>query len=186
MTIAVAFTRHTIPLLFLGSDGAANGETIALAATLLVVGATFFVTDGAQSVIAGALRGLNDTRVPARSSPPSASGSSAFAASYAARASRSGYGAIGVWIGLSIGTSVYAALLLWRFRALTRSGLSAGVPGHRRLATRSRRPHEAGRRLNCPLAKNCVSSRRRAGTSSSGGCPSRIRRRSSRPEWRNR
>jgi len=29
-------------------------------------------------------------------------------------------GAVGVWIGLSVGTAVYAALLLLRFRQLTR------------------------------------------------------------------
>ena len=30
-----------------------------------------------------------------------------------------GLGAIGVWIGLSLGTAVYAGLLMWRFHALT-------------------------------------------------------------------
>ena len=30
-----------------------------------------------------------------------------------------GLGAIGVWIGLSLGTAVYAGLLVWRFHALT-------------------------------------------------------------------
>ena len=31
---------------------------------LLMVGATFFITDGMQTIAAGALRGMNDTRVP--------------------------------------------------------------------------------------------------------------------------
>ena len=35
-----------------------------LAATLLVIGATFFITDGLQTIAAGALRGMNDTRMP--------------------------------------------------------------------------------------------------------------------------
>ena len=35
-----------------------------LTATLLLVGATFFIADGIQTVAAGALRGMNDTRVP--------------------------------------------------------------------------------------------------------------------------
>ena len=127
MTIAVALTRHTIPLLYLGSDGAANSETIALAATLLVVGATFFVADGAQSVIAGALRGLNDTRIPLLIAAFSF-WVVGFSASYHLGFTL-GHGAIGVWIGLSIGTSVYAALLLWRFRALARSGYLPEAPG---------------------------------------------------------
>ena len=42
----------------------ADAATIALAATLLAFGATFFVVDGVQTIAAGALRGLNDTRVP--------------------------------------------------------------------------------------------------------------------------
>ncbi len=97
MTIAIAFTRHAIPGLYLGSGAEANAETIALAATLLVVGATFFISDGAQSVIAGALRGLNDTRVPLL-----IAGFSfwvvGFSASYALGFPL-GYGAIGVWVG---------------------------------------------------------------------------------------
>src|SRR5262245_26685035 len=64
MTLIVALTRHAIPLAFLGADAPQSGETVALAATLLVLGASFFITDGAQTVAGGALRGLNDTRVP--------------------------------------------------------------------------------------------------------------------------
>ena len=37
---------------------------MALAALLLVMGMTFFIADGVQTVAAGALRGLNDTRLP--------------------------------------------------------------------------------------------------------------------------
>jgi len=127
MTLVVALTRQGIPHLFLGAAAPEAGETVALAATLLVLGATFFITDGAQSVLAGALRGLNDTAVPL--------GIAAFsfwvigfASSYAL-----GFpfelGAIGVWIGLSLGTGVFALLLLWRFHGLTRAGYLPAVPG---------------------------------------------------------
>ena len=44
--------------------GADAGVAIELTATLLLVGATFFVADGIQTVAAGALRGMNDTRIP--------------------------------------------------------------------------------------------------------------------------
>ena len=64
MTVIVALTRHSIPAAVPRRRAAAAAETMALAATLLVLGATFFITDGAQTVAAGALRGLNDTRVP--------------------------------------------------------------------------------------------------------------------------
>ncbi len=63
MTLLVALTRHIIcRSLFLG--GAPDPQTVALAASLLVLGASFFIADGVQTVAAGALRGLNDTRVP--------------------------------------------------------------------------------------------------------------------------
>ena len=64
MTLIVALTRHAIPLVFLGTEAPQSAETMALAATLLVLGASFFITDGVQTVAGGALRGLNDTRVP--------------------------------------------------------------------------------------------------------------------------
>ena len=126
MTAVVALTRHSIPLLFLG-EAAAAGETIALAATLLVLGATFFITDGAQSVAAGALRGLNDTRIPLLIAAFSF-WIVGFASSYALAFS-AGLGAIGVWIGLSLGTGVFAVLLLWRFHALTRTHYMPEAPG---------------------------------------------------------
>ena len=125
MTAIVALTRHSIPLLFLGDTGA-SGETIALAATLLVLGATFFITDGAQSVAAGALRGLNDTRIPLLIAAFSF-WIVGFASSYGL-AFPVGLGAIGVWIGLSLGTGVFAVLLLWRFHVLTRAQYMPAVP----------------------------------------------------------
>ena len=126
MTVIVALTRHSIPLLFLGDTGAA-GETIALAATLLVLGVTFFITDGAQSVAAGALRGLNDTRIPLLIAVFSF-WIIGFASSYGL-AFPLGLGAIGVWIGLSLGTGTFAVLLLWRFHALTKANYMPDVPG---------------------------------------------------------
>src|SRR5207244_2448100 len=63
MTLIVALTRHTLPLFFLGSE-APDPQTAALAASLLVLGASFFIADGVQTVAAGSLRGLNDTRIP--------------------------------------------------------------------------------------------------------------------------
>ncbi len=117
MTLIIALSRHAIPPLFLGTDAPQSAETMLLAATLLLLGASFFITDGIQAVAAGALRGLNDTRIPlvisafcfwAIGFPSSAwLGFSA------------GLGAIGVWIGLSLATALYATLLVWRFHALT-------------------------------------------------------------------
>ena len=63
MTLLVAATRHVLPLVFLGSD-APDPQTVALAASLLVLGASFFIFDGVQTIAAASLRGLNDTRIP--------------------------------------------------------------------------------------------------------------------------
>jgi len=59
MTLLVALTRHALPLAFLGSD-APDSQTVALAASLLVLGACFFVADGIQTIAAGSLRGMNE------------------------------------------------------------------------------------------------------------------------------
>ncbi|MBO0763353.1 MAG: MATE family efflux transporter, partial [Hyphomicrobiaceae bacterium] len=127
MTLAVAVFRHVVPRLFLGAEAQAATETASLAATLLAVGATFFVTDGLQTVVAGALRGLNDTRVPLLAAVVGY-WLAGFGASYGL-ALVLGFGAIGVWAGLSVGTTVFALLLLWRFHALTRAGYLPAAPG---------------------------------------------------------
>jgi MATE family multidrug resistance protein len=125
MTLMVAVFRHAIPQWYLGRNAAA--ETAALASTLLALGATFFLTDGIQTVAAGALRGLNDTRVPLAVAAFSY-WVAGFAVSYVL-AFPIGLGAIGVWAGLSVGTTTFAALLLWRFQALTRAGYMPAAPG---------------------------------------------------------
>src|SRR6266481_4010218 len=118
LTLAVVLGRFAIARLFFGEAVESGGAVIELTATLLMVGATFFVADGIQTVAAGALRGMNDTRMPLL-----------FAAiSYWLIGFTSAYGlafwtdlgAVGVWIGLSCGTAVYAVLLILRFRRLAR------------------------------------------------------------------
>jgi MATE family multidrug resistance protein len=117
MTLLVALTRHDIPQLFLGESSTAVA-TAELTASLLVVGASFFIADGLQVVANGALRGRNDTRIPLLFA---ALGFWAigFPCSYLL-GFPGGLGPFGVWIGLALGLAVYAALLVWRFHLLTR------------------------------------------------------------------
>jgi multidrug resistance protein, MATE family len=129
MVLVIIACRHVIPMLFLGTSGdAETTATAALAATLLAFGSTFFVADGVQTVAAGALRGLNDTRVPLLFAAVSfwAIG---FATSYTL-AFPAGFAAIGIWTGFTVGLAVYAGLLVWRFNALTRRGTMPAPPGH--------------------------------------------------------
>jgi MATE family multidrug resistance protein len=113
MTLVVILERFAIAQIFLGEATDAAAE---LTATLLLVGATFFIADGIQTIASGSLRGMNDTRVPLLFAIisywligfPLACGLGFWTA----------LGAVGVWIGLSCGTVVYATLLLLRFRLL--------------------------------------------------------------------
>jgi MATE family multidrug resistance protein len=126
MTVIIVMARGYIPLVFLGNDTANARATIELAAMLLIVGATFFIADGVQSIGAGALRGLNDTRVPLVFSAI-CFWAIGFSASYRLGFPM-GLGAFGIWIGLSIGIAVYALLLVWRFHVLTKRGYLPAIP----------------------------------------------------------
>jgi MATE family multidrug resistance protein len=117
LTLAVLAARFPIVHAFLGEDIADADATVTLAATLLAVGATFFITDALQSIAAGALRGIKDTRVPLLFAV-CGYWLIGFPACYAL-AFHSPLGAPGIWVGLSIGTLVYASLLMSRFRRLT-------------------------------------------------------------------
>jgi MATE family multidrug resistance protein len=120
MTLIVIAARHVIPLVFLGLGTDSADPTLQLAAVLLLVGATFFVADGVQTVAGGALRGLNDTRTPLLFAAV-CFWAIGFTTCYALGFTWH-YGAPGIWIGLSLGLAVYALLLIWRFHALTRRG----------------------------------------------------------------
>jgi MATE family multidrug resistance protein len=116
-TLLVILLRNIIPLLFLGGS-TADAETAKLAATLLLIGATFYIFDAIQAVAAGALRGLNDTRVPMLFAAISF-WLIGFASSYLL-AFRWDFGVYGIWIGFSLGVITFAALLTSRFHILTR------------------------------------------------------------------
>ena len=119
MTLIVLATRFAIAHAFFGQGG--DDEIIDLTATLLVVGSSFFVADGIQTIVSGALRGLSDTRLPLLFAAISywlIGFATAWGLAFPGR-----FGAIGVWIGLSCGTAVYALLLLLRFQWLSRRAI---------------------------------------------------------------
>ena len=105
-----------------------DGDTLKLGSTTLKLYSTpghtpehlsFFVTDGVQGIAAGALRGLNDTRVPVLFA---AVGFwlIGFTCAYGL-AFPGGLGAVGIWIGFSIAVATFAALLVCRSHVLTSS-----------------------------------------------------------------
>ncbi|MFB9864966.1 MATE family efflux transporter [Rufibacter immobilis] len=89
----------------------------ALAAQLLIIAAVFQLSDGVQVVGLGALRGLEDVKVPSMIS----------LFSYWLIALPVGYalgfwlgmGAIGIWLGLFTGLTIAAVLLFFRFRSFS-------------------------------------------------------------------
>jgi MATE family multidrug resistance protein len=128
MAIVIIALRHVIPLAFLDAASGDADATVALAATLLAVGSTFFIVDGIQTITAGALRGLNDTRMPLVFAGISfwvVGFSTSYALAFPARLA-----AVGIWIGFTVGLGLYALLLVWRFNALTRRGYMPAAPGH--------------------------------------------------------
>jgi MATE family multidrug resistance protein len=125
LTAAVVAFRFAIARLFLGENLPNIDATVSLAGTLLLIGGTFYIMDGLQGIAAGALRGLNDTRVPLMFAALSYWGIG-FCSAYV-MAFHTSLGARGVWIGLSLGTFVYATLLIWRFRLLANRQNTQGV-----------------------------------------------------------
>ena len=122
MTLVIVVTNRKVPGLFLDTSDPANAAALAIAGTLLLVGASFFVADGIQTVAAGALRGLGDARIPLGMAAAGFWAIGFPAAWYLGF--RTSLGATGIWIGLTIGIVAYAIMLTIRFERLTRPGNS--------------------------------------------------------------
>jgi putative MATE family efflux protein len=99
----------------------ANAATVALALQYLAVAALFQLFDGAQVVAAGALRGLQDTRVPMLFA-----GFGYWVAGFGTAIALGFYSPLagqGIWIGLAAGLAVVSALMLRRWSRRDRLGL---------------------------------------------------------------
>ncbi|MDB5396350.1 MAG: family efflux transporter [Rhodospirillales bacterium] len=94
-----------------------RAEVIALASRLLTIAAFFQVFDGAQTIAAGALRGLKDTRIPAIAASLGYWGIG-FTTAWILGV-RMELGAIGIWWGLASGLASVALLLSFRFWRLS-------------------------------------------------------------------
>lgn len=111
--IAFIFWRYELPVLYINDPA-----VIGIAAPLLVIAGLFQLSDGIQVVCAGALRGLQDVKIP----------SLMILVAYWViglplgywLGFTQGYGPIGIWIGLLIGLTVTAAAMFVRFKRLTK------------------------------------------------------------------
>jgi MATE family multidrug resistance protein len=124
IVFAVIFVLfHTeFPKLYLDQNDVLNQvdnfEVIGLAAKLLLVAAVFQISDGIQVVVLGALRGLQDVKIPTIIT---------FIAYWIIGfpicyflGREDMYGSVGIWIGLLAGLTASAIMLYFRFNYLTR------------------------------------------------------------------
>ncbi len=108
--------KHFLPTLYIS-----DLQVIDIASQLLVVAAFFQISDGVQVVAMGALRGIEDVKIPTVIA----------ITAYWVLGLPVGYflafplgmGANGIWYGLLIGLSVAAILLAYRFSHLTKNML---------------------------------------------------------------
>lgn len=121
----IAF-HQVLPYIFVNMEQTAtlleNQEVIAISAQLLIVAAFFQISDGIQVVVLGALRGLQDVKIPMYIT---------FVAYWLIGFPVSIYlglqtdlKAVGVWIGLLAGLTAAALFLYLRFNYLTKKLLS--------------------------------------------------------------
>jgi MATE family multidrug resistance protein len=124
MALVMLAIPNRLVELFLDPAVPANRPVIALAVSFLFVAALFQIFDGAQSVAAGMLRGLHDTKMPM-----------AFAAfgywvvglaTAVGLAFGLGWKGVGIWTGLATGLAMVAGLMLGRWLRRERLGLLDG------------------------------------------------------------
>jgi MATE family multidrug resistance protein len=121
--------HHFLPHLFLNMENVnqaiENKEVILIASKLLLVAAVFQISDGIQVVVLGALRGLQDVKVPMYIT---------FVAYWVVGfpisfllGKYTELKAVGVWIGLLAGLSTAALFLYLRFHKLTKQQLQKAI-----------------------------------------------------------
>lgn len=110
---AMILMPRTLLHIYIDPDAAKNAVLVGFALRYLVIAAAFQLVDGLQAVAAGALRGLQDTRIPMWIAIFSYWVPGIGVALYLGFAA--GWGGTGVWIGLATGLAVAAILLIWRW-----------------------------------------------------------------------
>lgn len=121
--LAMIFVPELLLRIYVDIDDPANAALIGFALQFLVLAAAFQLVDGVQAVAAGALRGLQDTRVPMWIA--------IFSYWVPGFGLAAGLGlltdlkGVGVWIGLATGLAFAAILLTWRWVRRERLGLTS-------------------------------------------------------------
>jgi MATE family multidrug resistance protein len=120
--LAMVIAPLTLMSIYVDPYAAKNAALVAFAGQYLMLAAAFQLVDGVQAVAAGALRGLQDTRVPMWIA--------IFSYWVPGFGLAVGLGfftsleGVGVWIGLATGLAFAAVLLTWRWMMRERLGLT--------------------------------------------------------------
>ena len=118
--------HKALPELYVDLDDPANAmdtaEVVKIAATLLLASAVFQISDSLQVIALGALRGLQDVKIPTIITFVSY-WVIGFPISYYL-GKEDAYGSLGIWLGLLAGLSAAALLLFIRFHFLTKKLIS--------------------------------------------------------------
>ena len=114
-----------LPTLYLDVNDVANQqdntEVIAITAKLMIIAAFFQLFDGMQAVVLGALKGMQDVKIPTAITFV-AYWIISFPICYLAGITF-GYGSEGIWLGFLVGLGASAGMLLWRFNLVTKRQL---------------------------------------------------------------
>jgi MATE family multidrug resistance protein len=121
MALVMLAMPYRLVTLFLDPADPANAPVIPLAVSFLFLAALFQIFDGAQSVGAGMLRGLHDTRVPMLFAAFGYWGVGLVTS--VGLAFGLGWQGVGIWTGLATGLAVVAVLMLSRWLRRDRLGL---------------------------------------------------------------
>lgn len=127
--LAMGLVMWTMPTpiiaLYLDIYDVQNTAVVMQAEALLAVAAMFQLVDGIQVAATGALRGLQDTRVPLLVGVLSYWGVGLGSGYWLGF--RLGWGSVGLWWGLALGLLVAAIVLTWRFNRISRQPLNRAI-----------------------------------------------------------
>lgn len=116
--VAMALAPRAMVALFVDAEAPVNAEVVRLGAQFLLIAALFQILDATQSVGAGMLRGLHDTRWPMIYMLVGHWGVGLPLGAWLALGL--GLGGLGVWIGFVAALALIAGLMMSRWRVLSR------------------------------------------------------------------
>ncbi|RXJ50795.1 MATE family efflux transporter [Gelidibacter gilvus] len=134
LAVIFAFTlvllHQVLPTIYVDLDDPINAidtrEVVAIASTLLLVSAVFQISDSLQVVALGALRGLQDVKIPTIITFISYWIIGFPISFYLGK--EDAYGSVGIWLGLIAGLTCAAIMLFIRFNYLTKKLIKLEVP----------------------------------------------------------